>query len=86
VGVVKTTKTLQEGDTTYAHYDGSGAYMPNRVRRWLGIEEADPLIEAKRDDERGSIYRTASDLNDRDGKTFAEIADAIEKKYELVDA
>jgi len=75
-------------DDTYVNYDGGMSYMPNSVRKWLGIDCGDPVLTEKIDESGFKSPVTASDMNDREDKTFAEIADAIEQKYladELVD-
>lgn len=80
---------LDGEEDTYVNYDGGMSYMPNSVRKWLGIDYGDPALTERIDENGFKVLVSASDLNDRDGKTFAEIADAIEQKYladELVDA
>lgn len=51
-------------------YSGEGKTLPIRVQQWLGIADANPDL----------AELSCAEQND-DGKTFAEIADMIEKEY-----
>lgn len=52
--------------------ESSGAYLPNSVREFFGLGEANPIII-------GDIMATHA--NDTLKWTFAQIADALEKTY-----
>lgn len=53
-------------------FGGEGYFIPARVRRWAGIADRNPLVRAK------DGLRSLTSCNDT-GKSFDEIADAIEK-------
>lgn len=56
-------------------YLGEGAYLPNEVRDWAGLNAQNPSVQLD-----GSVFNTTTlaDMNDA-GKLFREIADIIEE-------
>lgn len=56
----------------------SGAYLTWAVRDWLGVESIDPVIGVS---DSGPLEATVA--NDFMGLTFAQIADHIEKEFNL---
>ena len=52
---------------------GVNSTLPDEVQEWAGVEVADPRLEP--------TQTTASDLNDNEGKTFEELAEAIKLTY-----
>jgi hypothetical protein len=56
--------------------DGGGqsdSNLPDAVQEWAGLDEADPLLSD------GNNSEDASEWNDIEHKTFAQIADLIER-------
>lgn len=74
------TDTRMAPPTLYYYGDSDARYaLPLEVMRWLGLSEEDPhLLTGQGDDE-----ETAASLNDTYGWSFEEIADAIERTYDL---
>jgi len=67
------------------HWRSRGA-LTGQVAEWLGVGRTDPiLVGAYNPEEVFDDSRTASRVNDTDGMSFAEIADLIEKRYNLKD-
>ena len=60
---------------------GESATLPRDVREWLGVESANPNLL----DEHGNRHISAAFLNDTKGYTFDQLADAIERTYELAE-
>lgn len=62
-----------------AKFDGEHGYLPQKVRDWLGITGRDPQLLFEGD------FHGAAALNDSTDKnlTFNDIADLIEKTFEL---
>jgi hypothetical protein len=62
--------------STYIATGDGGGYsdcnLPEAVQEWAGIDEADPWLDGD------NTSRMASEWNDNEHKTFAEIADMIE--------
>lgn len=56
--------------------DGSSAYMGENVMAWYGFRHENPVLVMP-----DGQYRTASDWNDTDGTTFADIAAGFERTY-----
>jgi hypothetical protein len=56
------------GDGSDEEGEGNDITLPPSVANWAGLEADSPQIDG----------RHLSEMNDDDGKTFAEIADAIE--------
>lgn len=71
-------------DNCFIDKDGTeeDADFPCDVYEWLGLDDSDPMLW--RLDELG-IMRNATLLNDKDHYTFDQIADAIEKTFNLSD-
>ena len=65
------------------HWRTRGSLIP-AVRDWLGVNSTDPVLVAGGQPLHAGPG-TASVLNDVDKKTFPEIADLIEIKYDLKD-
>jgi|SRR6185369_2586126 len=71
LGVLEQIRVQETGDRFTR---GKGSYaglLSEKTQAWAGLSTSDPVLMPLR-------KKTASDLND-DGKTFAEIADRIEK-------
>jgi len=58
---------------TSVSYDSHVDYLPLRVQNWLGVDSFNPRLN-------GTL---ATELNDFNRASFAEIADAIEVEYNL---
>lgn len=68
-------------------YNGSTEILPVDVMRWYGFDSMNPNLktDAKHVPEHRRSIMTAAELNDENGLTFRQIADAIEKTYNLED-
>lgn len=53
-------------------YSSTGSTLPGPLVKFLGVQGRDPILASGR-----SLIK----MNDDDGATFSEIADAIEKEY-----
>ncbi len=60
--------------------DPQVAVLPEPVMEWLGIEEDNPILIPTADDDSHDSF-CASELNDDENYSFAQIADAIEATY-----
>jgi hypothetical protein len=56
-------------------FDGKEAYPPDSVTQWLVLDAREVPAH--------SITRKLVQMNDAEKRTFAEIADYIEKEFEL---
>lgn len=85
---------IEGAETQYGDYDSSNwpagyvprwasGSLPPSVQQWSGLGSPNPML-AYYDpsdvscDEEGIVRCSLSDLNDREGKTFSEIADIID--------
>ena len=57
-------------------YGGAEEILPDGVAEWLGVEDVSPMVFWELRDTQEEL----ASLND-EGRTFAEIADAIEKEW-----
>lgn len=57
------------------HYDGNGAFLPDRVVQWAGMNNKFGIFGV------GFKRIDLTDMNDN-GQSFEKIADVIEKHYE----
>ena len=56
------------------------AALPPSVAKWLGVEEADPLLDIRSED--GTKYSAeATECNDSLGLSFKQLANALERTY-----
>ena len=62
-----------DGGVYKAEVSQSASIMPMEVQGWLGVKVPNPHLGGN---------RTGASMNDA-GKSFSEIADAIEKRYKL---
>lgn len=53
-----------------------GLYLPDYIQYWAGMKSSNGRL--------GDEERFLSYMNDKEGKTFAEIADIIEKNVEIL--
>lgn len=56
-------------------YDGQSGHLPVQVRDWYGLNERNPMMGFD------ELFTSATSANDCAGKTFEEIADALERTY-----
>lgn len=68
-GVPVNEEVHAEDRVASTYYDGCFALLPSSVMDWAGLDEVD-------DD---SPMPTLVDMNDKNGRTFSEIADYIEE-------
>lgn len=61
------------------NYDEQTGHLPKKVQNWLGIQEKNPVLQAKL--RSAQISAPAAVLNDQYEASFDEIADAIERTY-----
>ena len=74
--VEATRDIVQYGGKTYAH-GGEVGVIPTTVKEWSGMNTIIGEFVPE-----GSTKTTLTDLNDKEGKTFDEIADIIETNWE----
>lgn len=60
-------------------YDGNAEYLPEPVKVWAGLDDCDPLVWTGRRRRQPLAF-----LNDTEGWSFAQIADAIDGKQPAV--
>lgn len=67
------------------HFDEETAFLPKRVKDWLGVETGNPVLKAFDPDTMVEgvdlDILTATFLNDTHNYTFSQIADAFERTY-----
>lgn len=73
-GVELTVSTHRGCDS----FDGECGVLPPVVRQWLGVEDPDPALFSPDD---GIVHCLSA--NDTLGMTFEQIADGLERYYEL---
>jgi len=61
---------VRRDDEGYVQFQG--AYLPTGVTAWAGLPGGDPVLHDG---------RTASTLNDVEHWSFADVADALERRY-----
>jgi hypothetical protein len=64
-------------DHNWWHYDGACDYLPQSVQQWAGLGTNSPEVGVCWS-EPVTELATLAELNDGDGWTFAQIADAID--------
>lgn len=68
----------ERGGVVHFGYAMASGYLPDEVGQWAGIPERNPFLNLPDGTLRGVVRSTAARLNDKEGWSFAQIADAIE--------
>lgn len=55
--------------------------LPVPVMEWLGLKSENPVVDVLDAEDYADAQVTAIHMNDAEGSTFAEIADALERTY-----
>lgn len=81
-GVVEAREGVSFSDSTHVVYGDETNYLPIAVQRWAELPSHNPPVDLSVD--LGNVtlgdQDTLAGMND-DGRTFAEIADVIERVY-----